>query len=172
MGFQTTVQSMFRCTRTTIYSTIHKKAPSPLRVSSHFQYQNQSSQRFSLYSNKSIIRSISSKTNTNQSQTEDFNMITGPVVEMLARNRYFHHTRQVYKALLTLSSKFAETYQSPPPLLELIKPMRVNGAGVVVLSCSDPRLNPYQVLGIDGKILSKLSQPCFLHHDRTILTEI
>ncbi|KAF2800965.1 carbonic anhydrase [Melanomma pulvis-pyrius CBS 109.77] len=27
--------------------------------------------------------------------------------------------------------------------------MRGTGAGVVVLSCSDPRLNPYQILGID-----------------------
>ncbi|KAJ9609723.1 hypothetical protein H2200_006051 [Cladophialophora chaetospira] len=27
--------------------------------------------------------------------------------------------------------------------------MRSTGAGVVVLSCSDPRLNPYQILGID-----------------------
>lgn len=27
--------------------------------------------------------------------------------------------------------------------------MRGSGAGVVVLSCSDPRLNPYQILGLD-----------------------
>ncbi|KAF2807017.1 carbonic anhydrase [Mytilinidion resinicola] len=27
--------------------------------------------------------------------------------------------------------------------------MRSSGAGVVVISCSDPRLNPYQILGID-----------------------
>ncbi|EHK48422.1 hypothetical protein TRIATDRAFT_191312 [Trichoderma atroviride IMI 206040] len=27
--------------------------------------------------------------------------------------------------------------------------MRASRAGVVVLSCSDPRLNPYQILGID-----------------------
>jgi carbonic anhydrase len=99
-------------------------------------------------------------------------MITGPVVEMLARNRYFHHTCRIHKALLTLSSKFAESYQSPPALLELIKPMRASGAGVVVLSCSDPRLNPYQVLGIDGKTLSTLSQLCIIHRDRTILTEV
>ena len=65
-------------------------------------------------------------------------MVTGPLVEMLARN-----------------SKFSETYTAPPPLLEMIKGMRATGAGVVVLSCSDPRLNPYQVLGIDGKTLSK-----------------
>ncbi|KAF8852868.1 carbonic anhydrase [Acephala macrosclerotiorum] len=31
----------------------------------------------------------------------------------------------------------------------MIKGVRASGAGVVVLSCSDPRLNPYQVLGID-----------------------
>lgn len=31
--------------------------------------------------------------------------------------------------------------------------MRGTGQGVVVLSCSDPRLNPYQILGIDGKTL-------------------
>ncbi|KAE8445839.1 hypothetical protein EG329_012762 [Mollisiaceae sp. DMI_Dod_QoI] len=58
--------------------------------------------------------------------------ITGPLVEMLARN-----------------SLFSQKYQSPPPLMEMIKGMRASGAGVVVLSCSDPRLNPYQVLGID-----------------------
>ena len=38
---------------------------------------------------KTTSRSISSKTNINQPQVQDFNMITGPVVEMLARNRYF-----------------------------------------------------------------------------------
>ncbi|KAK4935064.1 hypothetical protein LTR10_023796 [Elasticomyces elasticus] len=27
--------------------------------------------------------------------------------------------------------------------------MRASGKGVVVLSCSDPRLNPYQILGLD-----------------------
>jgi hypothetical protein len=30
--------------------------------------------------------------------------------------------------------------------------MRASGAGVVVLSCSDPRLNPYQILGIDATL--------------------
>jgi carbonic anhydrase len=58
--------------------------------------------------------------------------ITGPVVEMLSRNKLF-----------------AQKYQSPPPLLDMIKGMRASGAGVIVLSCSDPRLNPYQILGID-----------------------
>jgi carbonic anhydrase len=52
---------------------------------------------------------------------------------------------------LTLPSKFSETYTAPPPLMEMRKGMIATGAGVVVLSCSDPRLNPYQILGIDGK---------------------
>jgi carbonic anhydrase len=30
--------------------------------------------------------------------------------------------------------------------------MRSSRAGVVVLSCSDPRLNPYQILGIDASL--------------------
>ncbi|KAH8789143.1 carbonic anhydrase [Hyaloscypha finlandica] len=61
-------------------------------------------------------------------------MVTGPLVQMLARN-----------------SKFSETYTAPPPLMEMRKGMIATGAGVVVFSCSDPRLNPYQILGIDGK---------------------
>ena len=59
-------------------------------------------------------------------------MITGSVVEMLARN-----------------VKFAKQYQAPPGLMQMANAMRGSGAGVVVLSCSDPRLNPYQILGID-----------------------
>ncbi|KAH7408779.1 carbonic anhydrase [Phaeosphaeria sp. MPI-PUGE-AT-0046c] len=30
--------------------------------------------------------------------------------------------------------------------------MRASRAGVVVLSCSDPRLNPYEILGIDASL--------------------
>ncbi|KAN0117013.1 carbonic anhydrase [Hyaloscypha variabilis] len=63
-------------------------------------------------------------------------MVTGPLLEMLARN-----------------SKFSETYTPPMPLMELRKGMIASGTGVIVLSCSDPRLNPYQILGIDGKTL-------------------
>jgi carbonic anhydrase len=33
--------------------------------------------------------------------------------------------------------------------MQMATAMRGTGAGVVVLSCSDPRLNPYQILGID-----------------------
>jgi carbonic anhydrase len=57
--------------------------------------------------------------------------------------------------ILTNRSKFAETYAAPMPLMELRKGMIATGAGVVVLSCSDPRLNPYQIFGIDGKTVSK-----------------
>ncbi|KAF1998102.1 hypothetical protein P154DRAFT_524405 [Amniculicola lignicola CBS 123094] len=59
-------------------------------------------------------------------------MVTGPLNEMLARN-----------------SKWAQTYQAPPGLIQMATALRETGAGVVVLSCSDPRLNPYQVLGLD-----------------------
>lgn len=61
--------------------------------------------------------------------------ISGPLVEMLSRNKIF-----------------AQNYHSPPLLLDMIKGMRATGAGVVVLSCSDPRLNPYQVLGLDSTL--------------------
>src|SRR5882757_2852122 len=67
-------------------------------------------------------------------------MITGPVVEMLARN-----------------VKFAKGYTAPPPLMQMANAMRSSGAGVVVISCSDPRLNPYQILGIDGQTVSELA---------------
>ncbi|KAK4897181.1 hypothetical protein LTR27_005074 [Elasticomyces elasticus] len=59
-------------------------------------------------------------------------MIPGPVKEMLARN-----------------STFAQTYRAGPGLVQMATAMRATGAGVVVLSCSDPRLNPYQILGLD-----------------------
>ncbi|TVY54111.1 Uncharacterized protein LCER1_G007010 [Lachnellula cervina] len=62
-------------------------------------------------------------------------MVTGPVVEMLARN-----------------AKFATTYQSPPGLVQMATALRASGKGVVVISCSDPRLNPYEVLGIDASL--------------------
>ncbi|KAK0104933.1 hypothetical protein ONS95_005195 [Cadophora gregata] len=61
--------------------------------------------------------------------------ITGPLAEMLSRN-----------------NKNAETYQAPPPLLKMVEQMKATKQGVVVLSCSDPRLNPYQVLGLDATL--------------------
>ncbi|KAK5464768.1 hypothetical protein LTS15_001331 [Exophiala xenobiotica] len=62
-------------------------------------------------------------------------MLSKSLAEMLARN-----------------SKFAQTYQAPPDLKQMSGVMRASGAGVVVLSCSDPRLNPYQILGIDSTL--------------------
>ncbi|KAK3067023.1 hypothetical protein LTR53_016338, partial [Teratosphaeriaceae sp. CCFEE 6253] len=44
--------------------------------------------------------------------------------------------------------------------------MRGTGAGVVVLSCSDPRLNPYQILGLD-QTLSESSNASLLIPPRT-----
>lgn len=48
--------------------------------------------------------------------------------------------------------------------------MRASGEGVVVLSCSDPRLNPYQILGLDST-LSK-HYPCRQHVLVPRLTEL
>jgi hypothetical protein len=70
-------------------------------------------------------------------------------------------TRQLSqgRSLTRVASKFAQTHQAPPDLKQMSGVMRASGAGVVVLSCSDPRLNPYQILGID----STLSE-CILVH--------
>jgi carbonic anhydrase len=62
-------------------------------------------------------------------------MISSPVKEMLARN-----------------AKYAVTYKQPSPLMKTSAAMRASRAGVVVVSCSDPRLNPYQILGIDAEL--------------------
>jgi carbonic anhydrase len=51
-----------------------------------------------------------------------------------------------------IQSKFASTYQSPPGLMQMATALRASGQGVVILSCSDPRLNPYQVFGIDATL--------------------
>lgn len=75
-------------------------------------------------------------------------MLTGPVAEMLARNKYSPLVHMLIQ-MLTRSRKIAETYQSPPGLMQMASAMKSTGQGVVVLSCSDPRLNPYQILGID-----------------------
>ena len=54
-----------------------------------------------------------------------------------------------------MHSKFAETYKAPAGLMQMANQMRGSGAGVVVVSCSDPRLNPYQILGIDQTLSTK-----------------
>lgn len=43
--------------------------------------------------------------------------------------------------------------------MQMATQMRGSGAGVVVVSCSDPRLNPYHILGLDQN-LSKLQRLC------------
>ena len=62
-------------------------------------------------------------------------MVTGPLKEMLARN-----------------AQYAVTHKKPVPLMKMAAAMRESRAGVVVISCSDPRLNPYQILGIDAEL--------------------
>ncbi|RDW58510.1 carbonic anhydrase-2 [Coleophoma crateriformis] len=54
--------------------------------------------------------------------------------------------------LLARNSKFSQTYQAPPGLLQMAKAIRSSGAGVIILSCADPRLNPYQIFGVDSTI--------------------
>jgi hypothetical protein len=41
--------------------------------------------------------------------------------------------------------------------MQMASQMKATGAGVVVISCSDPRLNPYQILGIDPTLSEYLS---------------
>ena len=36
--------------------------------------------------------------------------------------------------------------------MAMAQAIRGSGAGVIILSCSDPRLNPYQIFGIDPSI--------------------
>lgn len=63
-----------------------------------------------------------------------------------------HSVKMASKTLaemLVRNKKFAQVYQSPPDLITMAKGARASGAGVIVLSCSDPRLNPYQVFGVD-----------------------
>ena len=71
---------------------------------------------------------------------------------------YIVHTTKDRERWLTPHSKFAQTYESPPGLKQMVSTMRVSGAGVVVLSCSDPRLNSYQILGIDPTLSEFLSR--------------
>jgi hypothetical protein len=59
-------------------------------------------------------------------------MIEGPVGDMLERN----HARQDF---------------TPPPYLAHVRPMiRQSEGAIIVLICSDPRLDPLKILAIDG----------------------
>ena len=43
--------------------------------------------------------------------------------------------------------------------MKMVEQMRATKQGVVVLSCSDPRLNPYQILGLDATLSKYLQRP-------------
>ncbi|KAH8911507.1 carbonic anhydrase [Coniochaeta sp. PMI_546] len=58
----------------------------------------------------------------------------------------------ILSELLARNSKLSETYKAPPDLLTMANAVRSSGIGTIILSCSDPRLNPYQVFGIDPTI--------------------
>ncbi|KAH8894497.1 carbonic anhydrase [Thozetella sp. PMI_491] len=55
----------------------------------------------------------------------------------------------VLPGLLAGNSKFTETYHAPPGLMTVVQAARSSGAGVIIISCSDPRLNPYQIFGME-----------------------
>jgi carbonic anhydrase len=48
--------------------------------------------------------------------------------------------------------KAAQEYKTPLPLLDVVPVTRKTGAGAIILTCSDPRLNPYAIFGIDPSI--------------------
>ncbi|KAL6872979.1 carbonic anhydrase [Trichoderma novae-zelandiae] len=54
--------------------------------------------------------------------------------------------------LLNRNSKIAEDYKAPPALVPMAEVARQSGGGTLIISCSDPRLNPYEVFGIDATI--------------------
>lgn len=182
---------------------VYKGSSSPSRYSL-ITHQTYSTHPASTSTNTATPTQIPSNNNNNPSQNtnnkppQNAKMITGPLNEMLARNRYLpplphlHSTK--YRVLTDPSfppkSKFAQTYQAPPSLPQMVAGMRASGAGVVVsscllpscikfrilmsglskpcknttdreifkiVSCSDPRLNPYQILGIDPTLSTSLS---------------
>jgi hypothetical protein len=96
-------------------------------------------------------------------------MVPSPIAEMLERNRYVisHHldiqtnnTKPIQlkptNCPLPSSSKYASTHQSPPRFLKMVEMAKASGSGVLVLSCSDPRVNPHEILGLDVKLSSEL----------------
>ncbi|EHK18195.1 uncharacterized protein TRIVIDRAFT_44787 [Trichoderma virens Gv29-8] len=59
---------------------------------------------------------------------------------------------KVLKELLNRNAKIVENYKAPPSLVPMVQATRESGAGTIILSCSDPRLNPYQIFGVDSTI--------------------
>ena len=84
-------------------------------------------------------------------------MASKVISEMFVRNAYGPHfprprvTPMFSEARVTnlLHRRFAQAYQAPPDLPTMAKAARAGGAGVILLTCSDPRLNPYQIFGVD-----------------------
>ncbi|EGR51433.1 uncharacterized protein TRIREDRAFT_104318 [Trichoderma reesei QM6a] len=61
-------------------------------------------------------------------------------------------TSRLLDELLNRNSKVIESYQAPPPLVPMAEAARQTGAATIILSCSDPRLNPYAIFGIDSSL--------------------
>ncbi|KAI5456867.1 carbonic anhydrase [Mariannaea sp. PMI_226] len=59
---------------------------------------------------------------------------------------------KVLAELLHRNGKFSQLYKAPADLVTMAQAVRRSGLGIVILSCSDPRLNPYDVFGIDSTI--------------------
>jgi carbonic anhydrase len=51
--------------------------------------------------------------------------------------------------MLERNKEHQATRTPPPDLLTMSKFAQASGQGVFVISCSDPRLNPYRILGLD-----------------------
>jgi hypothetical protein len=60
--------------------------------------------------------------------------ITGPLADFIERNK-----------------KHQETLQTPPNMQQMSKRAQELGTGVFIITCSDPRLNPYRILGLDDQ---------------------
>jgi hypothetical protein len=45
----------------------------------------------------------------------------------------------------------------------MVEMAKASGSGVLVLSCSDPRVNPHEILGLDSKLSSELSSITFIY---------
>ncbi|KAK1241384.1 hypothetical protein MKX08_001358 [Trichoderma sp. CBMAI-0020] len=58
----------------------------------------------------------------------------------------------ILEELLSRNEKVAQGYKTPLPLLDMVPAVRKSGASAIILSCSDPRLNPYAIFGIDPSI--------------------
>ncbi len=81
--------------------------------------------------------------------------IPAPLAELLERNKEHQ--------------EYVKSMPSPPlDMPTMHKWAQENGGGVMVITCSDPRLNPYRILGVDAaREMSKNS--LFLLPDQLML---